>query len=64
LTKIEFGVSRSGVYSECCVIIDSDKLIGLSTEEKKNLIVNYAEEKGDWYQVESEDTDSYEVQKQ
>ena len=64
MTDLEFGVSRSSILSECCISIDSKKLVGLSTEEKKDLIINYAEENGNWYQVETEECDSYEVQEQ
>jgi len=64
MTDLEFAVSRSGILSECCVIVDSEDLVNLSTEEKNDLIINYAEEKGNWYQVESEECNSYEVEEQ
>jgi hypothetical protein len=61
MTELEFSINRS---SGCCVIIDSEELVGLSTEEKKDLIINYAEENGNWHQVESEEFVSYEVEEQ
>jgi hypothetical protein len=64
MTELEFSINRSSVLSGCCVIIDSEELVGLSTEEKKDLIINYAEENGNWHQVESEEFVSYEVEEQ